>query len=145
MSEVWSPFVEPDVVRLPLSRPGQYIDVKKELNADEANGILATIVKTMHPGEKAEIDPKKVATTKMLAYLVGWSFVDKAGKPVPFSEAALKNLNKHTFGEISRLIDTHDEASEQSREEIKNAQAGETSSSPVSPSVDSTDVVTVTS
>lgn len=120
-------FVSPDVVRLPLS-DGYWIDVKKELNAGEERRIFTNIVKTMHAGEKAELDPDKVGKTQMLAYIVDWNFTGEDGKTVPFSEAALDNLDQPSYAEISAAIDTHVEGVEKARAERKNGQ----STSPVS-------------
>jgi hypothetical protein len=64
-------FVQPDVVRLPLS-DGDFIDVKRELSAGEQRRMFAGMV--LHgvvPGEKTLLDPERVGITKMVEYLVG--------------------------------------------------------------------------
>ena len=120
-------FVQPDVIRLPLS-DGDYIDVKKELNAGEQRRVFSRLVKAMHFSEKPEIDPEQVGLSKVVEYLVGWSFADAQGKPVPVSEAAISNLDGETYGEIVKAIDAHDEAVTQERETRKNETADTTKS-----------------
>lgn len=114
-----SRFVPQDVVRLPLSG-GDWIDVKKELNAGEARRVFTKLVKTMHAGEKTELDPEQVGKTKLAEYIVGWSLVDDQDRSVPFSTAALDNLDQDTYTEIMKAVDAHDEAVEKAREERKN-------------------------
>ena len=128
-------FVSGDVVRLPLS-DGDFIDVKKELNAGEGRGIYTSLVKEMHFGEKATLDPQQVGLTKILAYIVGWSFVGADSKPVPFSASALNNLDAETYAEIETAIDAHEAAIEKARAERKNGRAGESTLNPISPLLD---------
>lgn len=113
-------FVQPDVVRLPLS-DGDWIDVKKTLNAGESRNVLTRLVKTMHFNEKAEIDPAQVGLSKVVEFLVGWSFVDANGKSVPVSESAINNLDGDTYAELVKAIDAHEEASDAAQEALKNA------------------------
>jgi hypothetical protein len=112
--------VTPDVVRLPLS-DGDWVDVKKELNAGEQRRIFTGLVKTMQAGEKPELNPDQVGVTKLVEYILGWSFHDSAGNPVPFNAAALNNLDGDTYAELIKVIDAHDEAAEKARDERKNA------------------------
>ena len=117
-----SRFVDPDVVRLPLS-DGEWVEVKRELNAGEARKVFANLVTRMEVGEKAQLDPAQVGKTKLVQYIVAWSFSNKQG-PVKYSEADIDNLDQDTYRELVEAIDKHDEASERLREERKNAQAG---------------------
>ena len=126
-------FVQPDVVRLPLS-DGDWIDVKKELNAGENRRVFARLVKAMHFNEKAEIDPEQVGMSKVVEFLVGWSLTDAAGKAVPVSEAAISNLDSETYAEIVKAIDAHEEAGDKQREERKN-ESGNTSNTSVTVSL----------
>jgi len=123
-------FVDPEVVRIQLTN-GHFIDIKKELNAGEQRGIFTELVKEMKIGEQAILEPSRVGLTKILAYLVGWSLTDKNNppRPVPVSEAALKNLRTDIYSEIEKLIDAHDAALEAARAERKNA-PGTPSASP---------------
>lgn len=105
-------FVDPEIVRLPLSG-GAYVDVKKELTAGETRRVFGRMVKGVaHFGEKLPIDPEQVGLAKMLEYLIGWSFTNKAGHPVPVSESAINNLRQDRYREISEAIDAHERAME---------------------------------
>lgn len=105
-----------------------FIDIKRELNAGEQRKLFTDLVKQMHPGEKVELKPELVGMTKVVAYLLDWSFLDNEGRPVPVSEAAINNLDTETFQEITKAIDAHEEAQEAKRAEEKNDRVGRTSS-----------------
>ena len=126
-----SRFVAPEVVRLTISE-GDWIDVKRELNAGETRRIYTDLIRDFRAGEQATLDPKQVGLTKILNYVVGWSFVDADNRPVPFSQAALENLDTDSYKEIADAIDAHDTASEKARAERKNARTLTTSSEPIS-------------
>jgi hypothetical protein len=114
-----SRFVQPDIVRLPLS-DNDWIDIKKELNTGEQRRVFSDFVKTARTGEEWTVDPEKVGMTKVLAYLLAWSFVDADGKPVDVSEGAIKSLNIASFREVKDAIDAHDAQIEKDREARKN-------------------------
>jgi hypothetical protein len=59
-----------DAVRLPLS-DGEYITVKKELNAGESFDL--------------DDEPGNRTLNTVVAYLVGWSFVGPDDVPIPYS------------------------------------------------------------
>lgn len=120
-------FVQPEVVRLSLS-DGDFIDVKKELNAGEQRRVFTRLVKAMHFNEKAEVNPEQVGLSKVVEFLVGWSFTDSSGQPVPVSEAAIGNLDGETFTEIVKLVDAHEAAGDAAREQEKNARGDESKS-----------------
>lgn len=124
-------FVQPELTRLSLSQ-GDFIDVKKQLNAGEQRRVFGRMVRDMTPGEKVTLDPEQVGRTKLVEYIVGWSFTGADGQPVPFSESALDNLNTETYAELIKAIDAHETAQEAER---KNAQAaGESNSATTSSS-----------
>ncbi len=124
-------FVQPEVVRLPLSG-GEYIDVKKELTAKEQRHMFAGMIRTMTAGEKVELEPENVGRTKVSAYLVAWSFTDADGKPVPVTEGAIDSLKSWRYSEIVKRIDAHEAEIEAGQ---KNEQDGEINSVAISPSV----------
>ena len=128
-------FVQPRTVRLPLS-DGDWIDVKAELNAGEQRRIFTGLVKTMQAGEKPELNPEQVGKTKILEYVVDWSLRD-GDKAVPFSPAALDNVDPDTYSEIMAAVDAHDEAADKARAERKNGSGTPTTSPVILPSVDS--------
>jgi hypothetical protein len=105
---------------------GDFLDVKKELTAGEARKVYTNLIKTMHAGEKAQLEPANVGITKILAYVLSWSFVDKAGAPVPFGESALNNLDSESYAEVVAAIDAHEEAIDAARAARKNEPAGAT-------------------
>lgn len=123
-------FVEPNIKRLPLS-DGDYIDVKRELNARESRRVYARMIKggQIESGEKAMLDPEQVGFTKIVEYLTGWSFVDASGQPVPVSEDAVGNLDVDTLRELITAIDAHEEAVA-----AEKNKRGETPSEVISPS-----------
>jgi|SRR5262245_19293666 len=118
-------FVSPELVRLTLA-DGEYLDVKRELNAGESRAVWADMVAGgVRPGELANYDPRKVGLTRILAYLQAWSAVDGDGRPVPVSEAALLALSTESFREIANAIDEHEERQERERAEKKRIRVGE--------------------
>jgi hypothetical protein len=124
-------FITPGVVKVNLS-DGDWIDVKKELNAGEQRAIFTDLVVNMTAGEKPKLDPKQVGKTKLLQYIVGWSFTDAKGDAVPFSEGALENLDPDTYTELVEAVDAHEEAAEKVRAERKNDRSGESTSKAIS-------------
>lgn len=127
-------FVQGDVVRLPIAG-GEWIDVKKELNAGESRRIFATLVKEMNVGAATKLDPERVGLTKVLAYVVGWSFLNTQHRPEPVSESALDGLDVDTYQSIVDAVDQHDTACEAIRLARKNGQGGETPLPATSPSL----------
>lgn len=126
-------FVKPNTVRLDVSG-GDWIEVKRELNAGEHRRIFGRMVKEMRAGQSATLDPEQIGLTKLVEYIVAWSFEDERGKPVDVSESAINNLDSDTYGELVKLIDDHETAVEAEMVARKNDQAGEKASSPISPS-----------
>ena len=124
MSQLPCPFVQPDVVRLPLSN-GHFIDVKRELNAGEHRRVWANMVRDgVRPGEPTVLDPERVGLAQIMEYLVGWSFCDSHGAPVPISEAAVKNLQLPIFREVMTAIGVHENEQEQRYELDRKNQTG---------------------
>src|SRR5262245_25372664 len=120
-------FVEPEVARLQL-RGNQFIDVRRELNAGEQRRLFASMVKdgATEAGERAKLDPERVGITRIMAYLLGWSFTDASGRPVPVCEAAVDNLTQDRYREISTAIDVHENEQESRRALEKKTQDGAT-------------------
>jgi hypothetical protein len=125
-------FVQPSVVRLPLS-DGEYVDVKQELTAGEQRRIFSQLVKEMHAGEKTVLDPEQVGKTKLLEYIVGWSFLGLDGQPAPVCESTIDCLDTDTYRELVDAVDAHELRSEQARAARKNGQGGEKVSPAISP------------
>lgn len=135
-----SRFVKPDVTRLTISG-GDYIDVKKRLNTGEQRKMFARMAAHMVPGEPMKLDTEQVGMTKVLEYLIGWSFADD-GKPVAYRpdmplEARrdlLHELDPKSFAEILNAIETHEDAQDALRESEKNSPDGASGSPALSPS-----------
>jgi len=110
--------VLPAVVRVPLSE-GDWIDVKRELNAGEYYDLLTAMA-----------DRQKFA--KILAYVVGWSFVGEDDHPIPYAlddpEPARRDtigaLDKGTLRELIAALDKHEAAQEQLLAKKKATPAG---------------------
>jgi len=126
-------FVQPELVRIDLS-DGDWIEVKRELNAGESRRVAARLVKTMHFNERAEVDAEQVGFSKVVEYLIDWSLVDIGGRHVPVSEASIRNLESATYTEIEQAIERHEAAVEAAREARKNGTGGERKSDPISSS-----------
>jgi hypothetical protein len=121
-------FVEPSIDRLPLEG-GDYLEVKHELTAGEHRAMMADCRRRFGPGEMPTLDPVRYAPARILAYVVGWSFTDREGHPIPFSAGALDSLTVPRFNEILRAVDAHEAALEERYEaEKKTIPAGATSS-----------------
>ena len=127
-------FVDPEEVRLPLSE-GDYIDVKKTLNAGEYRKLLYDQFKDTD-GDKVIVDHAKIGISKVLAYVLGWSFVGKSGQPEPYNleqpeeirRALIDNLDQETYRELLTAITAHEDAQERALAAKKNAPATVTSS-----------------
>jgi hypothetical protein len=116
-------------------RDGDYIDVKKSLNAGEQRRIFSRMMNEITPGEKFTLKPDEVGKTKIIEYLVGWSFVDTEGKPVPVSEAAIDNLDTETYADMTAAIDWHESALVTQREDERKYHNGAAGSKTTSGSV----------
>lgn len=110
---------------------GDWIDVKKALNAGETRDLYIDLIKggELHQGEKPILDPSRVGITNILAYLLGWSFVDEEGTPMPYSVLVmsederletLKRLSPEDYQELDTAIDQHVAAMAAEKEAAKN-------------------------
>ena len=119
---------QPGVDRLTLSG-GDYVDVKRELNAGEYYDLLVAL------GERKPF-------SKILQYVVGWSFTGLADTPIPYAldmdeEArrdTVRALDKATIRELVDAVDKHEAAEERALEEKKRMAAAPPTSNPTSAS-----------
>ena len=133
--------VEPESIRLTIS-DGDYIDVKKRLNHGEYDDHLARIAPYQTPGEPIRMETRQIRTSKVLAYLLGWSLTHKS-KPIPMAPDmpenarldVLNSLDRQTFTEIHQAISAHEDKSDAEAEAAKNGQGGGNGSSAISPSL----------
>lgn len=138
-----SRFVKPQIVRLPISN-GDWIDVKRRLNTGEQHDVYERMAPQITAGERPQMQSKAVMTARVLGYLVAWSLTDE-GAPVPMtlemSEKerldTINSLDPDTFAEIREAIEAHETAVEKAITDSKNVPAGESASSPISPSLNS--------
>lgn len=130
-------FVQPEIVRLPLS-DGDFVNIKKQLTHGEREDFFATIA-PFDLGGLSRVDRHLLRTTRVLTYLVGWSLVGKDGAPVPYSldlsererTDTIRGLDPDTFDEIHKAIEGHIEAIDATR---KNGQGDASASNTISPS-----------
>ena len=72
-------FRHPETLRLALTR-GDWILVKKHLTAGETRRVFRRMIRQGATGD--EIDSLQVGLSKMIVYLLDWSFHDADGNPV---------------------------------------------------------------
>lgn len=126
--------VAPEEVRLSLS-DGDYVDVKKELNAGEYRKFVYDQFKDSDTNT-VTIDHAKVGIAKLLAYILGWSFTGLNNQPLPYSpeqpeeirRATLDNLDQDSYLELVAAINAHDDQQDAARAAKKNARTTATPS-----------------
>jgi hypothetical protein len=119
--------VYPEEVRLELS-DGDYIDVKKELNAGEYRKLLYDQFKESD-GDKVVLDPSKIGISKLLAYLLGWSFVGRNNERIPYNieqpeevrRTTIDSLDTDTYRELIAAVTAHEAREEAALAAKKNA------------------------
>lgn len=137
--------VKQETVRLALTQ-GDWIEIKKRLNAGEHQDMFARMVKPVHASGNGtgatpitlEVDPIQATISTAVAYLVDWSIVDDDGKllvikrqPPDVVAAKLRALDMESYTEITQAIQAHEAAVSAERQ----APFGESASSPISASV----------
>lgn len=118
--------VAPEVVRLPLS-DGDILEVKRTLNAGEYRALIYSQFKESADGEKVVLDHSKVGMAKLLAYIVGWTFVGFNGQPLPYRpdepedirRATIDGLDQETYRELIAAVTAHEEREEAALEAQK--------------------------
>ena len=71
-------------------------------------------------GEKITLDHRKVGMAKLLAYIVGWTFVGFDGQPLPYRPdepddiraATIDGLDQDTYRELIAAVTAHEEREE---------------------------------
>jgi len=116
---------KPETVRLELSQ-GDWIVVKKHLTAGETRRMFAGMLREETQG----IDAVKVWQSKVLAYLLGWTFQDADGKALVIEDqpervvaSILDNLDADAYSEVLKAIEQHMSEMEKERVAEKNAPA----------------------
>jgi hypothetical protein len=118
---------------------GDWLLVKKHLTAGEERALFKGMIRDGVTGDT--IDSMKVASSKILTYLLDWSFTDHDDKPIVIRdkspedvETALNAITPDDFKEVRDAIDKHMAAMEKERKAEKNGQGGDHKSSPISTS-----------
>lgn len=127
----------PDTAILPLSR-GDTLTVKRHLTAGETRRIFARMYRT----GTNDIDPLQVGFSRVLGYLLDWTFTDSEGQPIVIRHqpeeivgSALDALDPESYQEVLRAIEAHDDAMAKARADEKNAiRGGEKNDEAISPS-----------
>ncbi len=123
-------FVTPEVVRLQLA-DSDWIDVKKRLTVGEERAAFQQIVGEVNTQGWRRPNMEMMGIAEMAAYIVQWSLVDAAGKPVPVSVGAIQSMHSSSFDEISAAIATHVAAMDVEEQQRKNSD-GEIKSATIS-------------
>jgi hypothetical protein len=125
----------PETETLQISR-GDWLLVKKHLTAGEQKRMFRRMI---DPG--GGIDPVNVGTSKLVTYVLDWSIDDASGKRVPLLDqddtakaAAFDNLPSDDFREILNAVEAHEAKMDAERSAEKNSLDGVSTSSPISPS-----------
>src|SRR5690606_11091588 len=126
---------------------GETLTVRKRLNHGERRDTFARMYREMPDGKRV-VDPLKVASVTVLAYLLDWTLTDDAGNVVSLKgreideiESMLNSLDPDAFDVIRRAIEQHEQEMLAARQAGKQTD-GEQTSQPISPSPDAAAGVT---
>lgn len=137
MSQDWFADVA-GITRLDLPEIGGWIEVRNELSVGEERRVFSGAIKGQTPMDDGKVrtdyDAEKVSFGMVVAYLVDWSARDRADKPVPVSESAIKALKPTAYRAIEDAVDRHAKALREARDAGKASGATETGGAPTSPS-----------
>lgn len=113
----------PETVKIEISQ-GDWLLVKKYLTAGEQRAIFRRMMREGMTGD--QIDSVRVGWSKIIGYLLDWSFEDADGKPVVIAGksddeigAALDALDVESFKEVLKAIEAHESAMAQALEDDK--------------------------
>ena len=130
---------KPETTLLQISR-GDWLLVKKRLTLGEQQDMFDRMASASGIGLRASM----VGVSKVQAYLLDWSITDADDKPVLINNqpegvvlSALRALDPDDFKEIREAIEAHMAKVEKEDEARRKNLNGEQESSPVSPSVSS--------
>jgi hypothetical protein len=134
--------VLPEPFRLTILDGAEWLLVKKRLTAGEARRAFGRQVKRMAVGETTEIESTQVGLSTIVEYLLDWSLVDPAGKPllirdrpVKEREALLEGLELDVFNAIWSAIQDHEVAMAAERAAEKKTRSGVSDSGAITASV----------
>jgi hypothetical protein len=128
----------PETKTLHISQ-GDWLLVQKHLTAGQEREIFRGMLREGAKGDT--IDSVKVGMSRIVGYLLDWSFTDHNDKPIVIRDKspdvvvdALNAITPEAFAEVLQAIDAHAAEMEKEREAEKNAPATASASSPTSPS-----------
>lgn len=94
-------FVSPETVRIDLG-PNEWIEIKKELNADEQDTFRTAsygrVVQGDNGKDEMQVNWKAMFQARVLTYLVDWSL------KVPCEKSAILNLAPEDFKRVDEAI-----------------------------------------
>jgi hypothetical protein len=131
--------VRPETVKIELAG-GDWIVVKKRLNAGEARLVQTRMIKTMEAGKPIELEPMQVGRSQAMEYIVDWSSRDYPIRDVlPDAKAdavgrSLDGMDLADFKQIIDAVSAHETAMDAERVQEKNDLDGASASSATSPS-----------
>jgi len=135
-----SRFVRPDTRTIPLS-DGDTITLRARLTAGERRAMFGR----MYRGDTTTVDPIKVQTSTIVAYLLDWNLIGDDGRKVPIAELSprdvedvINGLDPESFTELADAVGAHVLRMDAERELEKNGHRGESTSVVTSPFVGST-------
>lgn len=121
--------VLPEKKKLDISQ-GDWLLVKRRLNAGESRKAHARTIRTAPIGEAWENELSQLGLSRIVVYLLDWSLVDPQGQqlairgePPEVVEAALLSLDPESFKEILDAIDAHTTQQDAEIEQEKKLQA----------------------
>ena len=100
-----------DIVRLDLT-DGDWVDVRRELDYGRQQRMATAGMRSVsqpRDGEQPEIaiDWDRFSVARIEAWVTGWSFCDKTGRPRQFTRANIERLHPATAQEILDALDRH--------------------------------------
>ena len=105
----------PETLTLQISH-GDWLLVKKHLTAGEQRRIFGRMYRSLGTGI-VELDPLQTGVSKVVEYLIDWSFADADDKPIVIRDqsvemvtSALEAIDPESFTEVLRAIEEHEEA-----------------------------------
>jgi len=126
----------PETVKLSLTR-GDWLLVKKHLTAGEQRAIFKRMMRDGITGD--QIDSVRVGWSKMIGYLLDWSFQNADGTPIAVADksdeeigAALDAIDVDSFREVLKAIEAHEESVAKELEAEQARPTGEVASSATS-------------
>jgi hypothetical protein len=109
---------------------GDWIDVKKELNAGEYQELISSQFIPGPAGEEPRVDKTLLGFSKLTAYIIGWSYTELDGTtPLPIGTDTFRAMSFAGYQLLVRAVDDHYAAVEDTLEQKKKFPSDEMPSS----------------